>query len=211
MDFCRENHIAFLIARCYALEIRAVQAMEREGFLLMDTLIYYTRNLNKTPIPSDTGTVLIRPIRPGEEEAVKAAAAESFRGYYGHYHSDDKLDSAKCDEAYTSWAIRSCTLHDVADEVLIAEEEGSILGFATLRLNSPDSGEGILFGVIPSAREKSIYKSFMIHGMKWCLSKGATRMTVSTQINNIAVQKVWVRLGFEPEFSYYTFHKWFEN
>jgi hypothetical protein len=34
-------------------------------------------------------------------------------------------------------------------------------------------------------------------------------MLISTQITNVAVQKVWTRLGFEPSRSYYTFHKWF--
>jgi hypothetical protein len=45
--------------------------------------------------------------------------------------------------------------------------------------------------------------------MAWCASRGAARMMVSTQINNVAVQKVWARLGFEPNYAYYTFHKWF--
>jgi hypothetical protein len=34
------------------------------------------------------------------------------------------------------------------------------------------------------------------------------RMVVSTQITNLAVQKVWVRQGFELTGSYYTFHLW---
>jgi len=46
--------------------------------------------------------------------------------------------------------------------------------------------------------------------MEWSLSKGVRRMVVSTQVINIAVQKTWVRLGFEPIRGYYTFHKWFD-
>lgn len=211
MDFCRMNGVVLLIARCLASEIRVAQAMEQEGCFLMDTLVYYSRNLLNTPIPLDTGKVTIRPIQPGEEDDVKIVAGESFRGYSGHYHADDRLDRKKCDEGYVSWALRSCISRDIGDEVLVADSGGSIVGFATLRLNSPEEGEGVLFGVVPLAQEHGIYRSFMIHGMNWCLSKGATHMVVSTQIANVNVQKVWMRIGFEIRYAYYTFHKWFDS
>jgi len=211
MDFCRTNRVALLIARCLASELQAAQAMERQGFTLMDTLGYYERNLVKKPIPQDIGKFLIRPIRPGEEDKVKINAAKSFRGYFGHYHADNRLDPTKCDEVYSSWAFRSCVSRDVASEVLVADSDSSVVGFATLRLNSQEEGEGILFGVCPSVQGQGIYRSFTIKGMEWCLSKGATRMVVSTQITNIAVQKVWTRVGFESSHAYYTFHKWFDK
>ena len=210
LDFCKKNEVVFLIARCMAADLSTAQAMEREGFYLMDTLIYYTRDLEKSPIPPDSGKIQVRFIRHGEEENVKIVAAESFRGYFGHYHADERLDRAKCDEAYVDWAFRSCVSHEVADEILIADLNGAIAGFATLRLNEPEEGEGILFGIHPSAQGQGIYRSFIIRGMEWCRSKGASRMIVSTQITNIAVQKVWTRVGFEPSHAYYTFHKWFE-
>jgi GNAT superfamily N-acetyltransferase len=109
-----------------------------------------------------------------------------------------------------SWAFRSCVSRDVADEVLVADLAGSIVGFATLRLNGAEEGEGVLFGVAPRAQRKGIYRSLVINSMQWCLAKGMRHMIYSTQINNIAVQKVLVRLGFEPSYAYYTFHKWFD-
>jgi GNAT superfamily N-acetyltransferase len=209
MDFCRTGHVVLLIARCMASQLDAAQAMEREGFLLMDTLVYYARDLVRVPIPADIGEIPVRPARPGEEHTVKAVAAEAFRGYFGHYHADERLERAKCDEIYPDWAFRSCVSRDVADEVLVAEEDASIVGLATLRLNSPEEGEGVLFGIVPPAQRRGIYRSFMIGGMEWCLSQGTTRMVVSTQITNVAVQKVWTRVGFEPHHAQYTFHKWF--
>jgi GNAT superfamily N-acetyltransferase len=211
MSFCDSNRVVLLIARCLVTELQTVQSMEREGFSLMDTLVYYARDLEKHPIPQDTAQVKVRSVQPGEEYAVKAVATESFHGYFGHYHADARLDRAQCDAIYSDWSFRSCVSRDVADEVLVAELDGSVAGFATLRLNSPEEGEGVLFGIAPRAQRRGIYRSFMIQGMKWCLSKGATRMVVSTQITNIAVQKVWVRVGFEPSHAWYTFHKWFDR
>ncbi len=41
MHFCQANGVKFLIARTPVKQLQAVQAMEKAGFLLMDTLVYY--------------------------------------------------------------------------------------------------------------------------------------------------------------------------
>ena len=209
LAFCREQAIDMLIARTPSQAIRFVQQLEALGFQLMDTLVYYRRDLTRTPIPEPQDAALIRPVRSGEEAAVRAIAAQAFQGYYGHYHADPRLDQAACDAAYISWAERSCLDRSVADEVLVAELDEQLVGFATLRRNTSTQGEGVLFGVAPSAQGKGIYRSFIVHAMQWCLENGMNETVVSTQITNLAVQKVWVRLGFEPMQFYYTFHKWF--
>ncbi len=211
LNYCSDNDVKLLIARASASDIRDAQAMERAGFLLMDTLVYYARNLTKNPLPEDSSKVPIRCIDPQDEDSVRAVAAEAFKGYFGHYHADSRLDRDKCDAGYMDWAVRSCVDRKTADEVLVAEMDGSVVGFATLRLNGKSEGEGVLFGVHPSAQGHGIYKSFMVRAMQWFKERGAEQMVVSTQINNLAVQKVWVRVGFEPSHAYYTFHRWFDN
>jgi GNAT superfamily N-acetyltransferase len=209
LAFCEANGVELLIARCAATEIRTAQALEAQGFLVMDTLVYYVRDLSAIPIPVDTGSVPVRAFRPGEEAGVREVAREAFRGYTGHYHADPQLDPVKCDEAYLSWAERSCIASGVADAVLVAESEGAIGAFATLRLSCADEGEGVLFGVSPALQGRGVYRSLMIRSMEWCLDHGARRMVVSTQLANVAVQKVWTRLDFEPNNACYTLHKWF--
>ncbi len=209
LDFCQENAVVMLIARCSTNDIKAAQVMEEHGFRLMDTLVYYACDLKKTPVPEDTGTVLVRPIRPGEEEQVRAVAAAAFKDYFGHYHADDRLDRAKADEAYISWALRSCASHEVADAVFVADWEGQVVGFATLQLNNPDEAQAMLAGIVPEAQGHGIYRSLMIARMAWCSKQGVERLVVSTQVNNIAVQMVCAQLGFTISESFYTFHKWF--
>ena len=209
LAFCEANGTELLIARCPATEIRTAQVLEQQGFLLMDTLVYYVRDLAARPVPMDTGSVPVRAFRSGEEAGVRAVAREAFRGYAGHYHADPRLDPAKCDEAYLSWAERSCISPGVADAVLVAVSEDTIEGFLTLRLNSPDEVEGILNGVLPEVQGRGIYRSLLIRGMEWSLGRGARSMLISTQLTNTAAQKVWTRLGFEPNNACYTLHKWF--
>ena len=185
--------------------------MEREGFLLMDTLVYYARSLARAPIPEDAGAAQVRTSKVGDEVGVREVAAQAFKGYFGHYHADRRLEPARCDEGYVEWAVRSCASTEVADGVLVAEIDGSILGFITLRVNSPVEVDGLLIAVHPSVQGQGIARSLMIGALKWCESRGAERMIISTQINNLSSQKVWARLGFELSHAYYTFHKWFDE
>jgi GNAT superfamily N-acetyltransferase len=211
IDFCGSSKIDLLIARLDSRDLQTAQKMEHLGFFLADTLVYYAFDLGKRVVPDDSPKAIIRSCQDQDSIRVRAVAAAAFRDYRGHYHADPRLENKDCDEAYTSWAERSCTSREVADEVLVAEHAGSIVGFATLRMNSTDEGEGVLFGVAPEAQGLGIYRSFMINGIRWCKMRGANRMIVSTQVTNVAVQKVWCRVGFEPSHSDYTFHMWFER
>lgn len=211
MQFCQAQDVVFLVARCRVEELATAQAMERAAFRLMDTLLYWTRSLVNVPIPADDGAGRIRPVRRGEDGIVRGIAAEIFKGYFGHYHADPRLDPRKCDDAYVSWAERSCQSKDVAEEVLVAELDGRIVGFITLRRNSAEEGEAVVGGVLPDAQGLGIYRSLLVRSIEWCAGQSCTRMVVSTQVTNSAAQKVWARLGYEPGFAYYTFHKWFDE
>ncbi len=209
LDFCAVERIDMLIARCATNDLVAAQSMESNGFLLMDTLVYYSFDLTKKMIPEDTGKIPLRRFQSGDRAEVRKVASAALKGYMGHYHADRRLDSGQCDEAYRSWAERSCSTDNAADEVLVAETGSKVAGFATLRLNSPQEVEGLLFAVAPESQGRGICRSFMIRSLQWCQEQGAKRMVISTQVTNVSMQKVWCRTGFEPSHSYYTFHKWF--
>lgn len=209
--FCREHAVEMLIARVAADHLDAVQAMEADGYRLMDTLVYYAFKYGKKPVPQDESPYTLRLAAPADRERVAPVAAHSFQGYYGHYHADPQLDKEACDATYMDWAERSVTDASMADAVLLVEDGDTLLGFATLRMNHAQEGEGVLFGVAPEAQGRGIYRTMMIYGMNWCQERGAAQMVVSTQLTNIAVQKVWARLGFEMDHAYYTFHKWYDH
>ncbi|MDD5525118.1 MAG: hypothetical protein PHV90_07760, partial [Smithella sp.] len=41
LEFCRKEQVKLLIARCSMSDLKIAQTMEKKGFLLMDTLVYY--------------------------------------------------------------------------------------------------------------------------------------------------------------------------
>ena len=59
LDYFRNSRIQLLIARCHVSDIQAAQAMEKEGFFLTDTLVYYRRDLLR-PIPLPMSAAEIR-------------------------------------------------------------------------------------------------------------------------------------------------------
>ncbi len=78
-----------------------------------------------------------------------------------------------------------------------------------VRHDGSGDGQAVVGGVTPAARRLGAYRTLLVAGMRGLAAEGATRMIVSTQVTNVAVQKVWARLGFEPGWSRYTLHKWF--
>jgi GNAT superfamily N-acetyltransferase len=211
LAFCREHGVEMLIARCPTHDLPAVQEMERQGFLLMDTLIYYSCDLGRhRPVERDSD-ILIRPFRKGEEDVIRTIAAEAFEGYLGHYHADARLDRGKCMDTYVDWAYRSCFHREVASEVFVGEYGGEVIAFGTVRENSPDEGQYILAGVLKPYQGMGTYRMILQRCMRWCIERDIGSIITATQVTNLAVQKVWIRLGFEPVRSYYTFHKWFTS
>jgi ribosomal protein S18 acetylase RimI-like enzyme len=208
VEECDREGAQLLIVRTPAAELPAAQALEERGCRIMDVLVYYARDVRDMPIPQDTAGVAVRRVRPDDADAVAAVARASFRGYGGHYHADPRLDRAACDEVYVSWAHRSCVSREAADEVLIADDGGAILGFLSLRRNSAEEGDGALFAVAPAARGRGIARALLLRALEWCREQGMQRMVISTQVTNVAVQKVWTRAGFEPHHALLTFHRW---
>lgn len=209
LDYCHAEQVEMLIARCDAADLAAVQAMERAGFLLMDTLVYFGRALSSLPTYQVTPDLTIRPVRSDEAGQVESMAVEIFKGYGGHYHADPRLDRAQCDAVYPSWAYRSCLVREVADQVLVAESQNALVGFAAIRLNDADEGEVTLYGVLPSAQRHGVGQALLLNAMHWLAAQDASRFVISTQVTNYASQTVWVRLGLTPYRAFYTFHKWF--
>lgn len=209
LNFCGQEKVELLIARCNMADLHAAQAMEKEGFLLMDTLVFYVFDILKQPLPVEQGIAVVRSVCEEEKDEMLSVARESFRGYVGHYHADLRLDQVKCDEAYSDWAHKAFASRQ-SDNFLVGDVDGRIVAFGVLRMNSADEGEMFLGGILPEFQGQRIYHSFLCKGVEWCIAKDARTMVISTQLKNIFVQKGLIKFGFEISRGYYTYHKWFD-
>lgn len=206
----RAKGAQMLTARVDVGDLPRVHALEEAGFRLMDTLVYYARDIGDVsdPAPSPQG-VIIRPATEADATAVGDVARAAFVDYVGHYHSDPRLDNTAADAAYVEWAETSIRTADPSLPALVALQPDRVVGFLTLRLNSDVEIEIMLNAVHPEVQRRGIYRRLVEHAISVGRAAGCSLAIVSTQINNYAVQRVWSRLGFTHSRSLYTFHKWF--
>lgn len=209
LEFCDNNQVELLIARCPTTDIETVHDLEAKGFLLMDTLVYLRKDLGDYKPQNYHSEVVIRTLKPDDVTQVVDVARSSFSGYKGHYNVDQRLDPNAAIEVYASWAERCCLDPSVAACVLVAEVDNKVVGFRAIRLNTPQQAEFILAGVSPEARNKGVYRNFVIEGLRWCKEVCANEVLISTLLVNTPVQKTCTQLGFTAYNSFYTFHKWF--
>ena len=208
VEICRTSSVEMLTVRVPTNNIAPVRALEALEFRSMDCLVYYECPTEDIPAVKPS-TVEIREATFGDVTAVAEIARLCFCAYSGHYHADSRLDRVKVSEAYVDWAQRSCTDRELASCVYVPIVDGIVAGFIILRQNSPTEGEGVLNAVHPNYTGVGIYGQLIVRSKQWCRDNGMKRMVISTQINNLKVQRAWSNRGFHLYKSYYTLHRWF--
>jgi GNAT superfamily N-acetyltransferase len=209
LEFSRQHQARVLITRSDTSDHATTHALEDAGYRLADTLVYSKAEHKGRTLPERRLALPIRPFRPSDSAQIVEVGRVLFANYFGHYHADPMFDRAKVLEAYVDWVRRSCANRAVAEEIFVADHQGRIAGFVTMRLNDSQESEMVVGGVHPDYRGKSLYRDFLITGIEWSIKKGCARLVYSTQINNYTVQRAWVDVGLQPYQSFYTFHKWF--
>ena len=207
----RALDVKMISTRVDVSDLSQVHQLEADGYRLMDTLIYYRRDLERDweELATTHGCIL-RPAQRQDAPAAGEVARAAFSGFFGHYHADPNLRSEDADAAYVDWAKNSMVPATDQAMALVATDKDQVVGFLTLRRNSATRFEVVLNAVHPTHQRCGIYTSLLSRGFSLAQEQGSSEMMISTQINNYPVQKVWGRLGMAPEQGYYTFHKWFD-
>jgi ribosomal protein S18 acetylase RimI-like enzyme len=205
-----ELKVKMISTRVSVESIEKVHMLEADGYQLMDTLIYYggpvatSRTFDELKHTPDMHIA-----SANDANVVVEIAKAAFAGYIGHFHADPKLDNTLADNVYVDWASQSIKHSNSKNPAILILQDDQVCGFATTRRNTPTESEVILNCIHPDAQGKGLYKKLFKQTMSILAANGAKHLTVSTQINNYAVQKVWASLGLVHQRSYYTFHKWF--
>ena len=206
-EAARALAVQMITIRVDSNELLRVQELEEDGYRLMDTLVYYGRNLADPLKPSFApANEIIRNATPNDTEAVARVALAAFTAFLGHYHADVRLSATAADAVYVEWAVNSVAHCTDSRPVLVALVDGRIVGFLTLNL---DSAEIVLNAVLPEEQGKGTYGRLIDKAIETARKAGLTQLAVSTQLNNLAPQRAWVRRGFRMQRSLYTLHKWF--
>ena len=208
----RETGVRMISTRVDVGALAQVHVLEADGYRLMDTIVYYGGLLRPTAMDDrpDPEGVTFRLARSADAPEVAAIARRAFKGYMGHYHADSRLDRSAADAAYVEWAEASVARPRPGDWAVVASRGETLLAFLTMCSHASDSYEIVLNAVDPAFQSNGIYRALLRAARKITDAPDGARLSISTQINNYAVQRVWSRVGLVHERSLYTFHKWFD-
>src|SRR5712692_1462723 len=186
-----------LMARVPAEEFKAIWALERAGFILVDvgvTFRYELVGALQTPA-RDSGNMEHLWIRDATIEDIPALQ-EIVTGFFltSYYYVSPFFSQGEADTLFRVWisnSVRGAT----ANRVLIAELDSKPVGFVTCRVDDDKSGTVDLIGVRKSHASRGI-GNLLIQKALECLSDfGVNIATLRTQITNIASINLSLSMG----------------
>ena len=209
--------IECLICKIPSLEFRAIHALERHGFLLMDTLVDFVLDFSRTPFgsisaPKRGDGVSTRLARPGDLPQVLALNERAFASFSGRYHSDPKMPPGTGARVYNEWVCSS--FRGWADWILVAEVEGAIAGYGLWKKASPlearhslDIAHYNLAGIHPAFWGRGLYTVLAFDGMRMAQSS-ATHLDGPVHVSNYPVHRALQKLGWRISGARHSFHRW---
>lgn len=137
------------------------------------------------------------------DEALMELAVRS--GKYSRFSVDSNIDPKHFRELYRQWIIKSVS-KELADEVLVYQENEMLMGFVTIGKKNGRADIGII-AVDERFGRRGIGRALMSAAEHYA-SKNFTAIQVVTQADNIAACKLYEHCGFRPEKLEYFYHLW---
>jgi GNAT superfamily N-acetyltransferase len=176
--------------------------------IVADTLVYYTVDLRRhNPAALRNSDLEFVRVNASLLPELSRLIDASFGNYSNHYDANPFLKRSDFLVGYKEWAVSFGVHHGDERSAWIARRRGEAIAFCTCSWDrNGQSAEGVLYGVHPSAAGGGIYGDLIRFTQRHYLEAGCSRMRVSTQVDNFAVQKVWAREGFVMDEALITLH-----
>lgn len=195
-----ENNVDILFLRIPSSKQSTLFKLNQKGlpFLVADNLVYYELNLTKAEIkPVKNVEIEYIVADKNHESILDKLVIEIFNGYTNHYFSNPYLDKKAILEGYQEWARNNITVNNNSTVTFLIKRGNEFIGFACCGFNKDAyESEGILYGVVNSESGKGLYADLIRYTQAYFKNLGFKTMKVSTQTQNLAVQRVWVKEGF---------------
>lgn len=173
--------------------------------IVADTLVYYGCELASTiPRPLRNTALEFRRADSSRTDDLRGLVNLIFRDYRNHYVSNPTLDHEAILAGYVEWGLSFVSSRDRGVAWIVYLNDRPV-AFANCSSDG-DVFEGVLYGVHPEFAGQGIYGDLIAFTQAHAKEQQFRRMVVSTQIDNLAVQKAWVRQGFFLERPLNTVH-----
>lgn len=200
MEAARVRGIKHLSARLDAADLSGLHVLEEAGFITVDSILTFARDLTSNPPETIPADCRIRLATPEDTVAVAALAREAYS--HDRFHSDPAIADKKADELHAVWISNSCAGKS-ADAVIIAEDDEGLLGYVTCKLQRDTQkylgrmvGTIVLVATSQRARGRGVGQALTMAALNWFQEHGASLVEVGTQLRNIPASRLYQRCGF---------------
>ena len=174
-------------------------AIRKAGGFMTDQKITYSKEIYK-----DKAHELSKVIRQYSGQLTLELLELTLQsGHESRFNMDARLQP-KFELLYKTWIEKSLS-GEMADSVLVYEEENTIKGFVTLKKESA-LGQIGLIAVAPQLHGKGIGKALMASSDNWYKSQQINTARVVTQKNNTAACKLYEKAGYTIEKTEFIYH-----
>ena len=199
IHYFKENNYECIFSRIDHSRLDLINGLEQRGFTTKDVQ-YTLRNSFKNykgellfKPTSRTDGYVFREALKSETDQIVDIAKNSFSGY-GHYSTDSRLNQQDCLDAYVDWTYNSCINNNVADKIFVAEKNSEVAG-----------------AVNPKHRGNRLFPDIDIAGLEWGIEENMNWHEHNVLLDNFAVFKAHMSVGFKPHEFMITLHGWMDE
>jgi hypothetical protein len=208
---CKEKEICHISCKVNPADFSSIHCLENAKFRLMGTSVTFLFS-RKVKIPGLKNLYRIREFKADDQKDLVDIVKSNF--WINRFYCDPHIPRRKAIQFYAEW-VNNCFNKSLADEILVAERNGKVVGFFTYKLDKRLSafaginffGRGIA-AVLPGAKgayvnllEAAIEKARSNFGNDCCGE-------LDTQIWNYQAIKVFQRFRMDFVNSAFSFHNW---
>jgi len=208
-----------LTCKVQPLHFAAIHALERHGFLLMDTLLdflldFSSASFEKIAPPQPLKGLRVRAANPEDLSELLALTEKAFANHFGRYNADPALRPGTGTKVYQEW-MRS-SFCGSADSILIAEVDDKIAGYSVWKKASAletkhsfDIVHCTLAGIHPNFFGRGLYTTLTFEGMRMA-HKFASHLDGPAHVSHYPVHRAMLKLGWKITGVRHSFHKWLQ-
>jgi ribosomal protein S18 acetylase RimI-like enzyme len=212
--------VHLLTCKVQPLQFGAIHALERHGFLLMDTLLDFFFDFSRTPFdkispPQRLDGLHVRLAKPDDLPELLALTETAFAKHFGRYNSDPKMPAGTGTKVYQEWVRSSFT--GAADWILIAEVNDQIAGYSVWKKASAlevkhsfDIARCTLAGIHPEFFGRGLYTTLTFEGMR-IAQQFANHLDLPAHVSHYPVHRAGLKLGWKIAGVRHSFHKWLSD
>jgi hypothetical protein len=147
----------------------------------------------------------LTPVTLAQADELDSLVDASFDGYLNQYSANPILCGLDWKAGYQEWARTVICPGAPQRRGWIVSRNGAPVGFGTFTFDGPEV-RSMLYGILASARGDGLYKRMFLSFAALFQAEGLSTFYNSTQLDNLASQKVWADAGSRMHSSEVTVH-----